>query len=292
MGVVGIGWGYCLREGEVMPITPQQRTIHRNFIIREKRHERKYARLFLSALSRQFRAAAKQYAETGSFTVDDSMLEPIFRRLYVEIMPTEAELSWEIFVAPLASDQKDILDSLASLLGISSTRGERIRLWRRMAEEYINTWILTKISQVSNTTQKSIAAVVERGINEGKGVRDIAKDIRTESGGEINKNRSRLIARTETIGAMNRGKRLSMATSNLEWEKKWIPFVDEKTRVSHRGMSSKGFIPFDQPYVLSNGDNMMYPGDPNGSAANVCNCRCTEVYQVVRGADGRPLRKS
>lgn len=272
-------------------ITRQQQIIHRKFITRQKRYESKYSRLFMSALAKQYRSAAAQYAEIGLYIVDETVLEPVYRKLYVEIMPAEALAAWDMFVSPLTKNQKDLIDTIASFLGLTSTSGERVRLWRRMAQEYVSLWILTKIKQVSDTTQKAIADVVERGINDGKGIRDIARDIRNESNGTINKNRSKLIARTETIGAMNRGKRLSMATSNLVWEKKWIPFVDEKTRISHRGMASKGFIPFDDPYALSNGDQMMYPGDPNGSAANVCNCRCTEVYQVVRGADGRPLRK-
>ena len=36
-------------------------------------------------------------------------------------------------------------------------------------------------------------------------------------------------------------------------------------------------------------DMMMYPGDPNGSAGNVCNCRCTVAFVPMRDANGRAI---
>ncbi len=42
------------------------------------------------------------------------------------------------------------------------------------------------------------------------------------------------------------------------------------------------------------GEQLMYPGDPAGSAGNICNCRCTVIYFSVQTVDdeiGKALTK-
>jgi hypothetical protein len=38
-------------------------------------------------------------------------------------------------------------------------------------------------------------------------------------------------------------------------------------------------VPIDEPFIVS-GEELMYPGDPSGSAGNVINCRCAIGYVV------------
>jgi hypothetical protein len=44
-------------------------------------------------------------------------------------------------------------------------------------------------------------------------------------------------------------------------------------------------VPLDKPFNVS-GQNLMFPGDPNGSAGNVINCRCSVAQVARRDADG------
>ena len=66
-------------------------------------------------------------------------------------------------------------------------------------------------------------------------------------------------------------------------EKKiWLSANDDATRDSHR---DAGIYYADNPVALNepfeiDGENLMYPGDPNGSPGNVINCRCSKVPVV------------
>lgn len=273
--------------------TRQQRIIHRAFLRRQGVYERRYARRFLSVLARQYREAAAAYPEP--YTVNPDDYRPVLMQLYTTVLPQEAKICWDMYVNPLAGDRKDFFDDLMAILGVNVPEGEFIRLWRDTAREWLSVNILTKINSISQTTQRAIAKVVERAINEGSSISEISREIRQQSSGEINRHRSAVIARTETISAMNKGRRLSMYTSNLLWNKKWIDTPDERTRLSHRLIAQEDYRPLDQEYWLADGNGSVEPadcpGDPRLSPGNIINCRCTEVYEVQRDASGRPVRR-
>lgn len=274
--------------------TRQQRIIHRAFLRRQGVYERRYARRFLSVLAKQYREAAAAYPEP--YTVNPDDYRPVLTQLYTTVLPQEAKVAWDMFVKPLAGDRKDFFDDLMAILGVNVPEGEFIRLWRDVSREWLSVNILTKINSISQTTQRAIAKVVERAINEGSSIQDISREIRQQSRGEINRNRSVVIARTETISAMGKGRRLSMFTSNLLWNHKWVDSPDDRTRMSHRAIAQEDWRPLDQPYWLVNKTGSLealeYPGDPKGSAENVIQCRCCEVFEVMRDANGRPRRRS
>lgn len=277
-----------------MPITRQQRLIHRAFLRRADQYERRYARRFLSVLAKQYREAAAAYPDP--YTVNPDDYRPVLIQLYTTVLPQEAKFAWDMFVKPLAGDRKDFFDDLAGLLGLNVPEGEFIRLWRDISREWLSVNILTKITSISQTTQRAIAKVIERSINEGSSISEISREIRDQSQGDINRNRSVLIARTETISAMNKGRRLSMYTSNLLWNKKWIDTPDERTRLSHRLIAREDWRPLDSEYWLIDGNGSLEPadcpGDPRLSAGNIINCRCCETYEVQRDAAGRPVRRN
>lgn len=277
-----------------MPITRQQRLIHRAFLRRADQFERRYARRFLSVLSKQYREAAAAYPEP--YTVNPDDYRPVLTQLYTTVLPQEAKVAWDMFVKPLAGDRKDFFDDLMAILGVNVPEGEFIRLWRDVSREWLSVNILTKINSISQTTQRAITKVIERSINEGSSISEISREIRQQSRGEINRNRSVLIARTESISAMNKGRRLSMYTSNLLWNKKWVDTPDERTRLSHRLIAQEDYRPLDQEYWLADGQGSVEPadcpGDPRLSAGNIINCRCCETYEVQRDANGRPRRRS
>lgn len=276
-----------------MPIARQQRIIHRQFLRRADQYERRYSRAFLSVLAKQYREAAAAYPEPYTINPDDYRRPLVM--LYSTVLPREAKVAWDMYVKPLAADKKDFFDDLMAVLGINVPEGEFIRLWRDVSREWLTVNILTKINNIAQTTQRAIAKIIESAINEGKGISEISRDIRDQSNGTINRNRSTLIARTETISAMNKGRRMSMYTSNLLWNKRWVDTPDERTRLSHRAIAQEDWRPLDQDYWLVNKSGSLEPadcpGDPRLSAENICNCRCTEVYEVQRDEAGRPIRR-
>lgn len=269
------------------------RTIYRQSSLRQRVYEHRYARMFLAVLDRQYKRAAKDYenGEGWEHNIQPEQLEGVYRRLYSYCMVKEAEISHEMYIEPLAKENKAFFDDVLGVLSNGLSKLDLIKLWRKMAHDYVTVEIMTRLNEVTETTRKQIRKIIEKGLEEGHGADVVAKNIRNESKGEINKNRSKLIARTETVNAAGQGRRMVIISSNLLFDKKWSAADDDRTRLPHKHMNLETWQPFEQPYFV-NGEYLDYPGDPKGSAGNVIQCRCAESYQVRRDASGRPMRKS
>lgn len=293
------GMGYATIQGkyvgevDLKALKPDAR--HRNLLLRAGVYERKYARLFRAILKKQYKQASEAYP--SQYTVNPDDYREVLTKLYTEVLPKEAQQAWDDYVKPLAGDRKDFFDDLMSILGITTPDGEWIRIWRDTARQWLDLNILTKITNIAQTTQRAIAKVIEDSLNsENSSIDDVRRAIERAADGEVNKQRALLIARTETMTALNKGRRLAMYSSGLEWQKIWVDTPDNRTRLSHRYIAQEAYRPLDEPYWLLNKNGLpepaQHPGDPQLSAENVINCRCVESYEVVRDEAGRPKRRS
>lgn len=104
--------------------------------------------------------------------------------------------------------------------------------------------------------------------------------------------RAQTIARTESIRAANAGNYLLWEQQVAEGRvqegqvrRKWIYTADSKVRHAHRSLPSMNpqGVGMREPFRSELGP-IMFPGDPNASAANTVNCRCTVIYRI----NGRP----
>lgn len=119
--------------------------------------------------------------------------------------------------------------------------------------------------------KKTITQEISRGIASSLPYRDIARNIGNVSGAPLS--RAKTIARTEghriqqmsTVDAQQAAK-----AKGADVVKQWDAALDGRTRDSHRRVDGE-IRELDEKF--SNG--LMFPGDPNGSAAEVVNCRCT-----------------
>lgn len=255
----------------------------RNWERRERLYTNRYARQFYRLLTKLWRRSAKQYEETGRFTIEDSEFEPVYRNLYRRITEAEVKLAYESI--PM---EKGLFDSLA-LLFTSDSVPETITYIRNLAQQYFNVYVMQRLSEVSENTRKQIREEIQRGVNEGLGGREIARNI-TKKAPEINKTRAIRIARTESVTAANRAQLLAHEASPFVYEKAWLSVVDARTRPSHIAMNYNNFIPLWEPFIVG-GEEMIAPGDIDASAGNTINCRCVLRFKAVRGEDGRLLRK-
>lgn len=119
--------------------------------------------------------------------------------------------------------------------------------------------------------KKTITQEISRGIATGMGYGDIARNIRNVSGAPMS--RTKTIARTEghriqQTSAVNAQQRAKEKGADIV--KQWDAALDGRTRESHRRVDGE-IRELDEKF--SNG--LMFPGDPNGGAAEVVNCRCT-----------------
>ena len=164
----------------------------------------------------------------------------------------------------------------------------------RLAQEYIALEaIRRRIVQVSEATRQQIVNAVQIGQDSGQGIAEIAQGIRDRLP-SLSRRRASVIARTETHGAANYGADGAARTTGLPMRKEWVSVEDHRTRdfgdgdgvvdeFSHRAMSGV-VVDMEQPFMVPRrnltSEPMMFPGDPNGSAANVINCRCAVAHIV------------
>ena len=145
--------------------------------------------------------------------------------------------------------------------------------------DHVNRWINDnvgkKVTRVNNTTKDRIKRIIRVGIEEGLSNKEIA--YRLTLIGKIDSiKRANRIARTETHQTANKGT-FEMAKELNMQVKEWLAARDERTRLPHRHASGQ-VVGIDDSFVVG-GENLMFPGDPDGSAENVINCRCTHVFR-------------
>jgi hypothetical protein len=137
-----------------------------------------------------------------------------------------------------------------------------------------------KIQQINRTLQKQIAETIKKAIQAGESITGVALSIQEMS--DIVRNelknyfnnisyRSRLIARTETVGGLNNGSLIYYKEQGFT-KKQWLTAGDDEVRVSHIECALQGEIPIDKAFT----NGLDYPGDQgSGDAGEVVNCRCT-----------------
>lgn len=128
-----------------------------------------------------------------------------------------------------------------------------------------------KLGGDTQQLKKDVVSEMQRGFSTEMQYTDIARNI--SALGQASMARAMRIARTEggriqckaDLDCAYRAKELGCDTV-----KQWNATLDRKTRPSHQRVD-KEWRELDEPF--SNG--LMYPKDPNGSAAEVVNCRCS-----------------
>lgn len=125
-----------------------------------------------------------------------------------------------------------------------------------------------------------VAGEVAKGVNLGESIPKLAARIdRTLSttASERWPNRATVTARTETIGALNAGRadafRAVAADADEDLEMFWLATEDSRTRHTHREAEGQR-VPVGTPFQVG-GHELRFPGDPEGPAQEVIQCRCT-----------------
>jgi hypothetical protein len=159
-----------------------------------------------------------------------------------------------------------------------------------LLNQYFNIDLLNTVEEITEYTRELIRNIFLKAIPLGLSISEITEQLQDIS---FTYNRSRLIARTETVIAANTGAMLAAQTTGLKLNKVWIAARDNRTRriprdkYDHLHMDGVT-IPKEQPFTVT-GELMMQPGDSkNGAkAGNICNCRCTIGFIPIRNKDGR-----
>ena len=131
---------------------------------------------------------------------------------------------------------------------------------------------------------KKINAETLQGILQGESMDKIAKRILSVQ--KMNEEAAIRSARTIVTGAENKGRQDSYARAEADGiilQKEWLSSDQPgRTRDWHLPEAfDKLIVDIDKPFHNGEGD-IMFPGDPSASGANVYNCRCS-MRAVVKG---------
>ena len=164
-------------------------------------------------------------------------------------------------------------------------------------ERVINQWLQTnaglRIVSVHQTLIESIIKVIADGYENNLSVAEITRNLQNKFGWF--KAQALRIARTETTTATNLATVLAAENSEYQLQKTWISAQDNRTRrppkspFDHLDMNGVT-VDADRPFFVG-GEELEYPGAPNGAAGNIINCRCKVVFTIKEDEDGLPIRK-
>lgn len=159
--------------------------------------------------------------------------------------------------------------------------------------KYFELFLLNKsVIPITNTQKQAILKVLEQGTIEGWGVEKMARAI---EGMPYTRSHARLVVRTETVRAANAAAEKEAQRSDIVLDKEWISAMDNrvrrppKSRFDHWDLDGQ-VVPGERPF-FSGGEELQFPGDPNGSPGNIIQCRCTVAYVPRRDANGRLIRR-
>lgn len=167
--------------------------------------------------------------------------------------------------------------------------------WIRDMVDYFLLNAGTKIQGITDTTIERIRTLLKDTRERNLSRRDEAKYIQEQlNDPEFNRNRAKVIARTESNTAANHGIHIGGDSSDYYVNKSWIATLDKRTRRDHRiaGLNYRPDtpIPFNTPFIVG-GVAMMYPGDATAPADQCVNCRCVEAVIPVTDEYGLPVLK-
>jgi hypothetical protein len=148
--------------------------------------------------------------------------------------------------------------------------------------------VRNRLVRVPDQVFDLIASDLAEGINLGEGIPELSRRVDASlsiSGSERWPNRATVIARTETIGAMNAGRSDAFAAlielePDTEFETVWISTDDARTRHTHNEADGQR-VPVGQPFTVG-GFELRFPGDPSGPPQEIIQCRCVALL-VERG---------
>jgi len=215
--------------------------------------------------------------------VKEDPIRDVLTRLYQSVIPAYAEI-----------ERQEILDRYKNeltqekLFGVKDT-------WLRSVTNFILNFSSKKIVEISETTRENIRNTISRELANGESYGRMAQAIRITP---IYAYRSRVIARTEVTGAANYAANEGAKRTGLAMKKVWISDQTDRTRHLPRDrfdhLNANGqTVDMNESFLIQSKfgvEPLAYPGDPNGSAANIISCRCGVGHEAKRDANGRLIR--
>jgi hypothetical protein len=170
-------------------------------------------------------------------------------------------------------------------------------IWQQFIDWYLHRFLIQQITfDVQRTTRDYLLKVLQQGIADGLGIKEMVKQIENLP---FTRFQAARIVRTEVNRAANVGHKAQSTTFEYEQVKEWVARLDKRVRgrkvedhASHIALN--GTVINEDEFFIDprNGDRLEFPGDPRASAESTINCRCRVVYTAKRDENGRLIRKT
>ena len=142
--------------------------------------------------------------------------------------------------------------------------------------------VRNRLSGIPGEVFDLVSGQVAAGVTLGEGIPEIAdrvEEVLSTTGSERWPNRAVVIARTETLGALNGSRTDAFQAfddeTEEELERMWLSTADARTRPTHV-LADGQRVSMTDPFMVG-GFALMSPGDPDGPAQEVIQCRCTTL---------------
>lgn len=271
-----------------------RREYSERYAAQSKRIERKYMKEVLNALEWQVKQALPIIRDKGPAGAMGLIDLQVFNEK-IEPVITGIHLTSGLFFANKGlreiNAQARKMKAKAANFGFNDEWAERIIA-------YFRQFLLNKsVFPISQTTRDQIMSVLQQATNEGWGYDKIAAELQDP---QLLLWRARRIVRTENTLASFYGLRLATEKSEYETGKEWIAANDHRTRHGHRKVDGEVVDEdgrfqvgvYNHKGILLRTEMMFGPGDPEASAENVINCRCTTALVAKRDERGKLIPKT
>lgn len=207
-------------------------------------------------------------------SVDDTLL-PHLGAVYRNAVDTVHANTAALVASALIAAPTPQPDSPGTIEPVDATPIAISKVTNVRAEQYLAD-ARNRLVNVGNEIWESARAALLEGMSAGEGVLDLASRL-----GMVPSTytaRAEVIARTEVQSASNVGSVEQMRAIDVPATKTWIATMDERTRPEHADADGQEVDVNDSFDV--DGEALDTPGDPNGSAGNIINCRCTVSFTI------------
>jgi hypothetical protein len=247
-------------------MTPDQRATHFKTIDRQRAAYIVWAR---GQFRKAFRDGFSQWLRTDSMDADLYPSEPMERAYRIVWSRVGNEFAKRTARQIEAENKR-----------ITATEND----YRDSLITYLTTIGAERVQDVDEVTKAKLRAIITNAVNQGKSIAETVRLIQSDFN-VMAQYRAERIARTEIIGASNRGAMEAANATGLTLKKIWISTRDDRTRDSHRvmdGVETDMDGSFNVPSDEGGWVQMESPGDLDAPASEVINCRCTVAFKQVR----------
>lgn len=253
-----------------------------------------YRKLYANALkqyspkfNKELQNQVNTYCRTQDYNaISDKAIKKTIQKLHLAMGVKMAQIS-----------SKAVKRSVKGIYEALEVKSAETDLFSYTILQYLQTQGLDQLaSDITQTTKEQIRRYLIQSAEQNLTLPESIALLRNAG---ITDYRAELIARTETGRAANIGSMVGATSTGLVTIKEWIAAKDNRTRriprdqFDHYNMDGKK-LPMDETFKLQNKkggfDLMLHPCDSSGSAADVCNCRCTLGYEAQRDRNGKLLK--